>query len=202
MSIARKVKAVERLFGSLEVEIAAFKSQSSLSCLAGCGRCCTKPDIEATPLEFLPFAFDLFLKGKALEFLERIEADPSTVCLNYTPLSVIDTASGSCGTYAYRGLICRLFGYAASRDKHGKPKLATCTLIKESQRENYDRTVAAIDEGMKVPHYSDYYSKLTRIDHRLGSTLYPINESIKQAIEAVLHHYAYRPFPGKMRRAA
>ncbi|MEQ9230326.1 MAG: hypothetical protein RIF46_06555 [Cyclobacteriaceae bacterium] len=53
-----------------------------------------------------------------------------------------------------------------------------------------------------MPHYSDYYTQFTRIDHRLGSTLYPINESIKQAIEAVLHHYAYRPFPGKMRRAA
>ncbi len=200
MSIVLKVKAVERLFGHLETEITEFKTQTGLGCLAGCGRCCTKPDIEATPLEFLPFAFDLFLKGKAQEFLQRIEADPSTVCLNYVPFSLENTGSGSCGEYAHRGLICRLFGFAASRDKYGKPHLATCTIIKQSDK--YSEASAKVEAGMQVPHYSDFYAKLARIDQRLGSTLYPINEAIKQAIEEVLHHYSYRPFPGHLRRVA
>ena len=78
MSIAHKVRSVERLFARLEIEINAFQKSSGLHCLAGCGKCCTKPDIDATPLEFLPYAFDLFLAGKADETLEKLKADYET----------------------------------------------------------------------------------------------------------------------------
>ena len=65
MSIVRKVKAVERIFNELEEEINNFKSLTNLHCLSGCGKCCTKPDIEASPLEFLPLAFEWFKAGVA-----------------------------------------------------------------------------------------------------------------------------------------
>jgi hypothetical protein len=43
---------------------------------------------------------------------------------------------------------------------------------------------------------------LTQIDFRLGTTMLPINEALKVAIEEVLHYYAYRPFPGGLENIA
>ncbi|NKI27329.1 YkgJ family cysteine cluster protein [Arenibacter sp. 6A1] len=195
MSIERKVKEIERLFGRLEEDIATFQSESSLSCKAGCGKCCNHPEINASPLEFLPWAFHLFLNGDPLAVLEELNAGKSAVCHLYKPVSVIEKENGSCSEYKYRGLICRLFGYGASRDKLGELRLVTCKIIKENQKESFEKTVEAMKKGLYVPIFTDYYMHLNQIDFRLGNTIVPINKAMKIAIEEVLHYYAYRPLP-------
>ncbi|MEQ6121751.1 YkgJ family cysteine cluster protein [Reichenbachiella sp. MALMAid0571] len=202
MSIIRKVRSVERLFGRLELEITEFKAQTGLFCVSGCGKCCTKPDIDATPLEFLPYAFYLFLNGKAQETLETLEEEKSGICVIYNPLSVGDKVNGQCSEYPYRGLICRLFGYGASRDKLGELRLATCKIIKEGQAENYGKVAGLISQKMYVPVFSDYYMRLAQIDFKMGNAFLPINQALKRAIEEVLHYYAYRPFPRGMKTVA
>jgi Fe-S-cluster containining protein len=195
MSIESKVRLVEQLFDRLENEITDFKSQTNLHCLSGCGKCCSKPDIDASPLEFLPWAFYLFLNGKAEFMLKTLNEKKISNCHLYQPLTLIDSSNGSCENYRYRGLICRLFGYAASRDKFGELKLATCKIIKENQQENFNNTEEAISKGLYLPIFTDYYMNLTQIDFRLGTTILPINEALKVAIKEVLHYYAYRPLP-------
>jgi hypothetical protein len=195
MSIETKVRAVELLYADLDREISQFKSQTKLHCVAGCGKCCTHADVDASPLEFLPWAFHLFLNGKAEATLEDLRQRENPICLIYRPLSVVDNHHGSCGDYKYRGLICRLFGYGANRDKYGELRLATCKIIKEGQAENYRDTVEALKNGLYVPIFTDYYMKLNQIDFRLGNSILPINKALKVAIEEVLHYYAYRPFP-------
>jgi len=202
MSIERKVKAVNKLFDRLSGEIAVFQSKSGLHCKAGCGSCCTKPDIDASPLEFLPWAFHTFLQGKAEETLDRIATESSKICYLYQPLSILDVGSGSCVEYQHRGLICRLFGFGAGRDKIGKLRLATCKIIKEKQKEEYEQTVQSINAGVYVPIFSDYYAHLSQIDFRLGNTIVPINMAMRQALEEVLKYYAYRPFPRGMKKSA
>ncbi len=198
----RRVKSVNRLFHQLDQEIAGFQSETGLHCISGCGRCCTKPDIDATPLEFLPYAFHLFLTDQTTTVLQKLEDRPNDICVIYKPLTVNNNTQGSCGDYVHRGLICRLFGYGASRDKLGELRLATCKLIKEGQAENYEKAIANIKLGQYVPIFSDYYQRLAQIDFRLGHTILPITEAIKIAIEEVLHHYAYRPFPRGFRDAS
>ncbi|MFV8327159.1 YkgJ family cysteine cluster protein [Flavobacterium sp. ZS1P14] len=198
MSIAHKVRLVEEIFGRLENEITTFKSETTLHCRTGCGKCCSTPDIVASPLEFLPWALYLFLNGKAEEMVVQLNNKSDRNCHLYRPLAVLDRNNGSCSNYRYRGLICRLFGYAASRDKYGKLRLATCKIIKEEQQKNYNDTEEAIRKGLYVPIFSDYYMQLTQIDNRLATILLPINEALKMAIEEVLHYYAYRPFPGDL----
>lgn len=195
MSIIRKVKSVEQLFGKLELEISDFTSRTSLHCLSGCGKCCTKPDIEASPLEFLPWAFHLFLNGKIEDVLEELNKKADPICHVYLPLSLNNNGSGKCGDYHHRGLICRLFGYAASRNKQGKTQLATCKIIKEDQSESYKQATLAIDNDLYIPVFSDYYMHLAQIDFRLGNIILPINKALIMAIEEVLQYYAYRPFP-------
>tara|TARA_R110002051_G_scaffold324168_1_gene420316 strand:+ start:434 stop:1042 length:609 start_codon:yes stop_codon:yes gene_type:complete len=195
MTIESRVLAVEALYGQLEKEISGFQSHTKLQCVAGCGKCCTKPDIDASPLEFLPWAFHLFILGKAEETLDTLNERSSTQCFLYNPVSLLGGNNGSCGQYKYRGLICRLFGYGASRDKMGQLRLATCKIIKEGQQENFLKASDDIAKGLHVPIFTDYYMNLSQIDFKLGNIIVPINQALKMAIEEVLQYYAYRPFP-------
>lgn len=202
MSIARKVRSVERLFQRLDEEIKVFQDETKLHCVAGCGKCCTKADIDATPLEFLPYAFHLFLNGKAESVLDQLNQWDDGVCIIYQPLTVDDKIKGTCSEYPFRGLICRLFGYGASRDKFGKLRLATCKIIKEGQIKNYEKSIIAMNEGLYVPVFTEYYQKIANIDFEMGSEFVPVNKAIKMAIEEVLQYYTYRPFPSHLRRTA
>jgi hypothetical protein len=195
MTIEEKVGQVETLFDRLEIEITAFKSETHLFCNAGCGKCCSTPNIDASPLEFLPWAFYLFLNGKAEETLALLNNITTKNCFLYRPISILEHHNGSCSNYRYRGLICRLFGYAANTDKYGKLRLATCKIIKEQQQENFNAAEKAIIKGQYVPVFTNYYMQLAQIDLRMGVVIVPINEALKVAIEEVLHYYAYRPFP-------
>lgn len=186
-----KIKAIEQVFEELDNEITVFQSQTKLHCVAGCGLCCKKPDIEATPLEFLPFAHYLYQKGEAEKVLQQLENNPQDICIIF---KAFETANGgTCTEYKYRGLICRLFGFSARIDKYGKPELATCKIIKETQAEDYNKTVNGIGEGrIAIPVMRDYYFKLRAIDASLTDKFYPINIAIKEAIEKVLLYYSYR----------
>ncbi|MFG6686088.1 YkgJ family cysteine cluster protein [Mariniflexile sp. HNIBRBA6329] len=202
MSIESKVRQIEKLFERLDAEISEFQTQTNLNCVAGCGKCCTKPDIEASPLEFLPWAFHLFLNGEAEKTLIKLKNTSSSICHIYQPLSLLNSGNGRCGNYQYRGLICRLFGNAANSDKYGKLRLATCTIIKENQNIDYKKTEEAIGKGLYVPIFTDYYMQLNQIDFYLGNTILPINHALKIAIEEVLNYYIYRPLPNGFQNAS
>ena len=189
MELEEKISSVRSLFEELDAEIASFQSWSTLHCKPGCGKCCFKPDIEATILEFLPFADYLYQKGEALAWHEKLGTQNDSLCLILNPQQ---SGSGLCSEYPHRGLICRLFGYSARTNKYNKAELVTCQIIKTEQAGEYERAVVEIDRGMKVPVMNQYYMKLHAIDSVLTRDFYPINIAIKKAIETVLHYYAYR----------
>jgi len=189
VELEEKVRAVEQVFLNLDSEIARFQSTSTLHCKFGCGRCCTKADIEATVLEFLPFALFLYNEGKAEEWYERLKSTDSSICLIFNPTQA---GVGLCSEYVYRGLICRLFGYSARTNKHGVHELVTCSIIKTEQSEAYQKAEVTIESGGEVPVLSDYYMQLHGIDYLLTKDFYPINTAMLKAIETVLHYYAYR----------
>ncbi|GGW59244.1 hypothetical protein DFQ11_1011029 [Winogradskyella epiphytica] len=97
MSIEKKVQLVEMLFYELEQEASKFKKASGLACVSGCGKCCTYPDIEASPLEFLPWAFHLFLHGEAEKTLRKLKETKNPSCFIYKPLTL--AGQGRCSNY-------------------------------------------------------------------------------------------------------
>lgn len=203
MSIEHRVKLVENLFNKLDLEISEFQNKSQLHCLTGCGNCCTYPTIEASPLEFLPWAFYLFLNGKAEDTLKTLNSkEKQSICRIYSPLNLVDNTMGSCSNYKYRGLICRLFGYAATNDKYGKQRFVTCKIIKENQPNLYQDNIEAISNGLYIPLFTDYYMQLSQIDFNMGNVITSVNKALKLAIEEVLQYYAYRPFPGDLEKIA
>lgn len=190
MTMEAKVLAVEKVFEALDQEIESLQKWSTLHCKFGCGKCCFKPDIEATPLEFLPFAFHLYKNGQAMEWFERLRSGSSTLCLILNPTQ---SGAGLCTEYKHRGLICRLFGFSARTNKYGKRELVTCEIIKTEQNNKYLEAANQLEgEEMTVPLMHNYYMQLHGIDHDLAYTFYPINEAIRHALETVLAYYAYR----------
>ena len=190
MSLAAKVKEVERLFKTIDEDIAKFQEKSKLGCISGCGECCKKPDIEATVLEMLPYAYYLYKNKKAEDQWEKLKENTAAICILFT--SPVGSQKGFCSEYTSRGFICRLFGFSAVLDKTGQPELATCKYIKTSQAEAYQQTVEAIKRGEHVPVMSEYYMKLYGIDANLSTKFYPINTAIRLAIEEVMSYFAYR----------
>lgn len=191
MTIAEKVKAVEEVFEKLDAEIASFQRWSGLSCKTGCSRCCFKPDIAATVLEFLPFAYYLYRNGLAESWHEKLRQTEESLCLllNQVPSANV----GACTEYPHRGLICRLFGFSARKDKYDKKELVTCQVIKSEQSESYQKTVSGIQSEVgSVPMMSHFHMQLMAVDAGLARNLHPINEAIRLAVEEVLSYYAYR----------
>lgn len=202
MTIEKRVLLVEELFAKLEIEIANFQTHTKLSCVAGCGKCCTNPEIDASPLEFLPWAFHLYINGNAEKVLHDLNNKISSTCYIYNPLSLLDKNNGSCNHYKYRGLICRLFGYGANKDKYGQYRLASCKIIKEGQKETFEKATEEINNGLPVPIFTDYYMNLSQIDFKLGNLILPINKALQFAIEEVLQYYSYRPMPNGFHNCA
>lgn len=197
MSIVRKVKAVDRLFAQLQDEQIEFQKKTGLGCLPGCGKCCHKADIHATVLEFLPLAMHYFMNDSALEMLQKLREEKSSVC-HLLSLYVQGQGGGLCGNYSYRGLICRIFGFSAMKNKNSLLNIVTCIEIKQNMPKQYEDAEKNINNGLKIPLTSNYYRKLSTIDPILGEKTYPINEAVARAIEEVLHYYAYRPKPRRL----
>ena len=192
LSINKKVRAVEKVFEALNKHIEIFQKESNLSCVSSCGKCCSKADIEASVLEFLPLAYHLYKERRAFEVLEKLESHDSGYCFVLQPFLGQDD-KGFCGNYKYRGLICRLFGFSARKDKYGNKNLVTCKSIKVDQAEQFEAATAKIESGtLEVPMMGNYSMMLNAIDFQLASKYYPINTAIKMAIENVLSYYSYR----------
>jgi Fe-S-cluster containining protein len=191
MAIKEKVRQIEEVFAALDDDIALFQKQTGLGCISGCGACCKKPDIEATVLEFLPLAYHLYINNRDVEVLEKLEQSNNQPPCTFFSTLMPGNQTGLCTIYLHRGLICRLFGFSATKDKEGRPVLATCKIIKTELSEKYNAAVTSIDEGAFVPVMNQYYMKLLSIDHELGNSFYPINEAIKLAIEKVSLTCAY-----------
>ncbi len=188
MRMEEAATAVNQVFENLDQQIAAFQGATSLHCKAGCGKCCFKPDIEATILEFLPFALHLYKENLSEQWLNKIDSNESSICLI---LNEAQTGAGLCTEYAHRGLICRLFGYSARTTKYAKKELVTCSVIKSEQADAYEGAKNKIEAGLEVPVMNQYYMQLQSIDYNLTAKFYPINEAIKRAIETVMQYYSY-----------
>ncbi len=188
----RKVQRVQKVLNDAVLHTNKFSKSGGLSCASKCHLCCLKEDISASPLEFLPLAYFLYRNGQAETFYEKLEPLPeNSLCSLF---SALGDMPGGCSEYAYRGLICRLFGFGANHDKQGQVRLITCKTIKET--EAYSNLKPA--QLTRAPKLTDYYMRLAAIDFTLANEQLQINEAIRRALEIVMTYYLYR---GRRKRA-
>lgn len=163
-----------------------------MQCPIACSKCCLKDDIEATPLEFLPFAYSLYKQNKLFTYLDRMENMPrEDRCILYNPLQTLQEPGG-CSHYEHRGLICRLFGFSAFVNKSGVKHIVTCSTMKELYRDRFEEVSLNIQSKLDIPIMREFYLKLYSIDNNLSMKHYPINTAIKKAVEYVANYYIYR----------
>lgn len=193
---------VEKFYTALDAELAAFQSQANYSCIAGCSKCCSSPNVETSILELLPYAFHLYKNNTAEHVYDSLLLNKSPICNLYKPLQTA-LQKGGCSDYQHRALICRLFGFSFTRNKEGKSTLLACKDIKAMYPEVNDAVNAQADEGFVVPLATNYYNQLSDIDYSLSQKQYPINEAMRLAIEMVLNHFHYsEPFDDGIQSAS
>lgn len=190
MNLAEKSWATLDVFCELESETKQFVSESGLGCVPGCGFCCANPKVPASPIEFLPLAFDLYEKGLAESTLALLESmGEGASCVMYRPQSE-DGRKGFCGSHSKRGMICRLFAASARRTKYGKKDLIICKVLKEEKAEEFAAASERINNDMDIPLATAFYSRLEEIDQSLCQQ-FTINEAIAFALELVLRYKFY-----------
>ncbi|WP_299255418.1 YkgJ family cysteine cluster protein [uncultured Cytophaga sp.] len=181
---------VVQFYLSLDSDLASFQKQANYGCITGCSKCCTSPNIEATILEMLPYAFHLYKDNQAETIYDSLLSNKSPICSLYKTLQT-ETQKGGCSDYAYRALVCRLFGSSFTRDKSGESTLLACKDIKSTFPTLQVDVNKQAHDGLQVPLATNYYNQLSDIDYNLSKQQYPINEAMRLAIEMVLNHFHY-----------
>ena len=135
--------------------------------------------METTVTEMLPLARELFQRREAYQVLERLISDGSEgMCIFFIPGSS-ESTDGHCLYYSYRPTVCRLFGFAAWKNKRGIQEAAFCKRQKEWSPALVATAEDAISKGLNPPDYTHFSIRFSALDHELM----PINRAIHMAVE-------------------
>ena len=183
------IDEVEQVFRELDIHLKQTAVESGLNCPDFCGVCCRKPDIEATPLEFMPLAAWLYKTGKVNEFLAKLDNPNHNWCACLDPDATTKGEWG-CKYYEHRGLICRLFGFGFRLNRENFPVLVTCKIMK-STRSSAVAKAGQMAEARpeEMPIFSNYFMRLLAVDPDLAVTQMPINQAIRSAIEKLYFYF-------------
>lgn len=192
MHIVRKVRAIEKLFKTLEKDVQNLQKHTGIHCVENCIKCCTTPQIKATALEFYPLAYYLYQNGLAEKFLDQIhQIQDASICPVLNQFSVNGSRLG-CSNYAYRGLICRLFAYNYHTDKFDRRRIAACKTMKLELPSEIAKANDILLTKPIGPRATNYYQRLQFIDFTEAQNLYPIGDAIRIAVETIVTHFHYR----------
>lgn len=158
-----------------------FQDSSKLYCPPSCGKCCTNPEIEATPLEMLPMVLDLLDSNKlTLEYIQNI--DQSSLCFAYS-MNQNNPSLGTCLEYKNRPSICRMFGVAGYKLKDENVSVSVCKTLKEKYPQEYSELK---NNSNHAPLMSKWSTKVRVLDPDLGFKYYQINQAFKLMAQKVL----------------
>jgi Fe-S-cluster containining protein len=192
------IASVLEIFGTIDGQVAAFQLCTGMQCPSGCGPCCLSREVRTTLVEMLPAAAEILRRGEEDPWLARIESSgDNDVCVFYNEIPEAGTGGG-CRMYPWRPSVCRLFGFAAVQDKHGRPELAVCKYIKELDPDRIARARQAIGAGIKIPLFTAYSVRLAGVAPWLGAKLMPVNAALKSAIEYLGLTFRFEGPSGKL----
>ena len=116
-SCYERLKNTQRFYDYIDIALDSFTSRENIHCPSGCGSCCENynPELSVSEAEFI--ACYLLQENRVDEFHERIKhAEENGI--DHCPMYNGDCAY-HCSIYPARGLVCRLFGSACSKDTSG-----------------------------------------------------------------------------------
>ena len=180
---AQLITELMGLYQEIDGRTATVQVVTGLYCPPGCGTCCSSRRVEATVLETVPAARELFRRGEALRCLERLRAAGGEgICVFCQPEGSA-RGDGACGIYSVRPCLCRLFGFGAVTTKPGTPELAVCAVMKEAMPRTVQEAAPAVKAGLPTLAFTDFAWRVAGLEPSLGGRLLPINRTLQLALE-------------------
>ncbi len=173
------VADMQGLYAEIDRAITAFKLATGLRCRSQCGQCCPEASIAVTMVEMLPAAAALLASGDIQHWLAKL-ADAGRTCVAFSPDPLPETG-GHCRIYEHRPVVCRLFGFAAIRNRLGKLELSTCRPIRQDFPEAVSRAEALLAKDIPAPLLTGYSQRLFGLDPTAHPM--PINQALARAIQ-------------------
>lgn len=97
-----------------------------------------------------------------------------------------DPRRGRCTAYADRPSICRLFGFAARRDRQGRAELVACSTMRATDPSTVAAAAEAVRDGAEVLVMGDVTHALAAERPDDGVRQEPINRALRAALEVEL----------------
>ncbi len=160
---------------------------TGLACPTGCGACCIRTPPHVSIADVAPIARAAVASGEAEALLARARTTGPGPCILYAPGQL----PGGCTVYPIRPIICRLFAFAAVRDKHGEPELAICREHSAADPAAPARVRAYLAAGGVTPYFADLQLEAHAPDDG-PAELMPINDALAIALERELLRDQYR----------
>ncbi|MBU0937194.1 MAG: YkgJ family cysteine cluster protein [Spirochaetes bacterium] len=183
--LKQRLLTLSGIYLAANTSVSTFGAVSNLSCPSGCGSCCEDfvPDI--LPVEASMLAVFLAARDRPAAYAlaaGSLGAQEFSGGRHGCPLYLADNPY-HCPVYEARPLICRMFPFAAVRDKSGLPRFSPCKLM--PQAAGFDKT-AANPLMASAPLFADYGYQLLMIDPDMGAARAPLYQLLPQALAQVL----------------
>jgi uncharacterized protein len=180
---------LQPLFDAVDAAIDRFQGDTGLRCPTGCGHCCQTQTPFVTVTDMMPIAAAVVARGDGEALYDRAvaAADAGAPCAIFQP----GRLPGGCTEYELRPMLCRLFGFAAVRDKHGQQHLALCRIHGRDVPEASARATAFVDGGGAVPLFSEWQAEADALEPDGGGAQLPINVALARALERELLRARY-----------
>lgn len=175
MTTDELVGEVLRVLRSAEAAMRRFAPSSGFTCPPGCGDCCRDDHPHDSVLAALPAARWAIDRG-LYEALERYGEAQGGPCVFYNP-----AADRHCDVYGLRPLVCRLFGFAGTRDKHGKVRYGPCRRM----------VPAPARGGACPPVFGDWAARLEGLEPSLGWVRLPLGAAFLHAARWLVQRRLY-----------
>ncbi|HVV85114.1 MAG TPA: YkgJ family cysteine cluster protein [Kofleriaceae bacterium] len=175
------------IYRDADAATAAVAGATALACPTGCGNCCVRTPPHVSVSDVAPIARAAIESGEAEALLARARATGAGPCVLFAP----GRLPGGCTVYALRPVICRLFAFAAVRDKHGALELAICREHKAADPAAPDRVRAYLAAGGAAPVFAEVQQEAHDPDDG-PPELMPINLALARALERELLRNQYR----------
>jgi uncharacterized protein len=177
------------MFHAVDADISAFQDATGLHCPTGCGHCCETQTPFVSVADMMPIAVDVVARGDGEALYDRAiaNADAGAPCAIFQP----GRLPGGCTEYELRPMLCRLFGFAAVRDKHRHPRLALCRIHARDLPDVSARATAFVDDGGAVPLFAEWQAEVDSLDPDGSREQLPINVALARALERELLRARY-----------
>jgi len=182
--LADLIAKILDIYRDIDRQTASFQMATGLRCPSRCGACCESARVESTVLECLPLANEILLRGEEDFFFTAIQEKISrgdNRCVVFSP-DEKTPGDGSCSRYDFRALVCRLFGFAARKNKFGEPEPSWCRVIKEKNPEILKKMEEEGGYLASAPIYQDNFMRIASLHPGLGYRLLPINVALRDAL--------------------